>query len=281
MALEGSVRIAYDPGSMRFGHSTPALVALVLLVGARSAAAQSPFALHKTREVALLSTGGALLVTNFILLAGVDPLTVDEVNALDPNDVNDFDRDSIVPIEKSRSGDIMVAVSYLLPLSVFARDDTERDWHTIGVMWLEATALNLGLNGVVKTTALRTRPYAYDPDTPLDDKTTKSARLSFYSGHTASAACNCFFVARVFSEYVENRRAEIAMWTAAAAYPAVTGFLRVDTGHHFRTDIIVGYVAGALAGYLVPEFHRVADDRVGLRPATVGGNPGLVVDVAF
>jgi membrane-associated phospholipid phosphatase len=256
-------------------------VSVAILAAAQASAAQSPFRLEKTREATLLGTGAVLGASSLVLLAGVDPLTVDEVNRLDADDVNDFDRDSIVPYREARAGDAMAFVSYLMPLTTFIRADTQRDWETIGVMWVEATMLNLGINGVVKAATLRTRPYAYDPDTPLDKKTTASARQSFYSGHTASAACNCFFMARVFSAYVESPKAKVALWAGAVTYPALTGLLRVDSGHHFRTDIITGYVIGAAIGYFVPHFHRFADDRLSLHPTAIDGDAGIEARIAF
>lgn len=258
-----------------------ATVAVTIVAVAHTSVAQSPFRLAKTREVTLLGSGVALGVTSLVLLGNVDPLTIDEINALNPDDVNSFDRGAIEPYESSQSGNVLTGISYLLPLATFMRDDTKRDWQTIGVMWLEATALNLGINGVVKSTVLRTRPYVYDADTPLDKKTAESARLSFYSGHTTSTACNCFFMARVFSAYVESPKAKIAMWAGAATLPAVTGILRVDSGHHFRTDVIAGYLIGAGIGYFVPQLHAIADDRVSLHPVSVGGDPGVGVQIAF
>jgi membrane-associated phospholipid phosphatase len=256
-------------------------IGLMVLALTSTSEAQSPFRLDRSRERTLLGAGTIFGVSSLVLLAGVDPLTVDEIDQLNPDDVNDFDRDSIVPYRSAHAGDALAAVSYLMPFTTFLRADTKRDWETIGVMWAEATLLNLGINGVAKSTVLRTRPYAYDADTPLDQKTTESARLSFYSGHTASAACNCFFMARVFSAYVESPKARVALWAGAVTYPALTGFLRVDSGHHFRTDIITGYVIGAAIGYFVPHLHRIGDDRVSLHPTAVDGDAGVEIRVAF
>ena len=258
-----------------------ATVALTIVAVAHTSVAQSPFRLEKPREVILLGTGAALGVASLLLIGNVDPLSVDEINALNPDDVNSFDRNAINPYESSQSGDVLAGISFLLPLTVFVRDDTKQDWQTIGVMWAEAALLNAGINGVVKSTVQRTRPYAYDADTPLDQKTTESARLSFYSAHTSSTACNCFFMARVFSAYVESPKAKIAMWAGAATLPAVTGILRVDSGHHFPTDVIVGYVVGAGIGYFMPQLHRIADDRVSLHPVSVGGDAGVGMQIAF
>jgi len=52
-----------------------------------------------------------------------------------------------------------------------------------------------------------------------------------------------------------NKYAKILIWTGAALYPALTGYLRRNTGNHFRTDVITGYLIGAAIGYFIPEIH--------------------------
>jgi hypothetical protein len=152
----------------------------------------------------------------------IDPLTPDEIADLDINDVNSFDRGAMSPYRETGAGDALLYTSYLLPLTFLAHERAREDWKTLGVLWVETLALQLGINGFVKSTVLRTRPYAYDPDTPMDNKASKQARVSFYSGHTSTTAANCFFVARVFHEYLTSRRAKILLWTGAAIYPALT-----------------------------------------------------------
>jgi membrane-associated phospholipid phosphatase len=271
-----------DESPIGLRRSIPRWVAaLVVLATAGSAHAQSPFGLDKTRDVALVSTGAALSIGAIVAFYSVDPLTTQEIAALDPNDINDFDRDEIEPYRDYRAADVLAYSSYLFPLTLLARDDTRRDWRTIGVMWSEATLFNLGLNGVVKSTVLRTRPYVYDPATPFDQKTTRKARLSYYSGHTSAAACNCFFTARVLSEYVASSTAKVALWSGAVLYPAVTGLMRVESGHHFRTDVITGYVIGAAIGYFIPQFHRDLGARMSLRSIPIEGGAAMGARVAF
>jgi hypothetical protein len=257
------------------------ILAVVVLSTAQPGRAQSPFGLEKTRDVALLSTGAALGIGALVAFYSVDPLTTAEIAALDPNDINDFDRDEIEPYRDHYAADALAYSSYLFPLTLLGRDDTRRDWRTIGVMWSEATLLNLGLNGLVKATVLRTRPYVYDPATSLEHKTTRKARLSFYSGHTSAAACNSFFTARVLSEHVESRTAKIALWSGAVLYPALTGVMRVDSGHHFRTDVITGYVVGAAIGYFIPHLHREVGGGVSLRPIPLEAGAGVGARVAY
>ena len=125
------------------------------------------------------------------------------------------------------------------------------------------------------------KPYAYDPDVPVDMKLQNNVRASFYSGHTASAAVNSFFLATVISDYTDNRALEIAAWSGAIVYPAVTGFFRVDSGHHFTTDVLAGYAVGATVGWLVPYLHRQPDDGLSFDPVLIDGDPGVSMSVSF
>jgi len=257
-------------------------VICVLIFAGDTSQAQSPYELQKRREWILIGSGAALSIAALIVVENVDPLSIEEIARLDPDDINSFDRKSVEPYRDTLAGDALMAVSYMLPLTFFAYPDTRHDWKTIGVMWAEVTLINLGLNGVVKGLSTRTRPYVYDPDTPMDKKTTSEARLSFYSGHTSSAAANCFFVAKVFNDYLDSKKAKVAIWTAAAVYPALTGYLRRDSGHHFRTDLMTGYCIGALVGYVVPELHKIRGaNELTLYPASVLGALGVGLRVAF
>src|SRR5262245_5966087 len=121
-------------------------IAAVVVLSASPGYAQAPFGLDQTHEIAFLSTGGALAIGGLVAYSSVDPLTMDEIATLDASDINDFDRDSIGPYRAYRAADALAYSSYFFPLTLLARDDTRRDWRTIGVMWSEATLLNLGLN---------------------------------------------------------------------------------------------------------------------------------------
>ena len=112
-----------------------------------------------------------------------------------------------------------------------------------------------GINLLTKTIVKRTRPYVYDPNTPLEKKQSVDARFSFYSGHTSTTAATTFFIARIFSDYLENTLTKTLIWTGAIVYPALVGYARRNTGNHFRTDVIVGYLIGASIGYFIPELH--------------------------
>jgi membrane-associated phospholipid phosphatase len=216
----------------------------------------SPYSLDLKRELAIFGTGAAMLTASVIIKSNMDPLTEEEVAALDPMDIPAFDRGTITSKKVVTAGDLLLLGSSFFPFTFLAHDETKRDIKILAVMTGEVFVFQLGLNFLVKTLTQRVRPYCYDEDTPLSEKATVSAKLSFYSGHTSTTAALAFFVAKVFSDYLTSTSTKFFIWTSAAIYPALTGMLRLGSGSHFRSDIIVGYITGALIGYLIPVLHK-------------------------
>lgn len=217
----------------------------------------SPYQLDKSREIILLGTGGVLGITGLALINNIQPLTFEEISQLDPSDINSFDRDAVGSYRDYLAGDLLLYGSLLLPLTFLSNQKMKRDWMILGVIGLEVLLLQAGVNAVVKGLTQRIRPYVYDPNTHLSKKTSKDAKLSFYSGHTSTTASMSFFTAKVFSDYLPDGASKTLIWMAAAIYPAVAGYLRVASAKHFATDVIVGYCMGAMFGYFIPELHRV------------------------
>jgi len=243
---------------------------LAVVLNTAPARAESPYETDRSQEWLWLGTGLTLSVGGWVASHRIDPLTPEQIQALSTDDINSFDRRTMHAFRDDHSGDALAVGSFLVPLAFLTRDDMRDDAGTLGVMWLEATAWAEGLAQVSKAIAQRTRPYAYDPNAPAELKTQTEARMSFYSAHATSAAMNCFFMAKVFSDYSDNHHAEIAMWTGAVLYPVLTGYFRVESGHHFTTDAITGVVVGAAVGYLVPALHH-RDDSVSVAPQSGGG----------
>ncbi len=225
-------------------------------VNALSETRVPPYSLDLKKELAISGVGGALLVTSLILRQNLDPLTEEEVASLDPMDVPAFDRGTITTKKAVTAGDLFLFGSFFFPFTFASHEETKKDIETLAVMTGEVFVFQMGLNFMVKVLTQRVRPYCYDENTPLPEKTTVHAKLSFYSGHTSTAAAMSFFVAKVFSDYLSSPSTKFIIWTSAAIYPLFTGFLRLGSGSHFRTDIIAGYITGALIGYLIPVLHK-------------------------
>lgn len=229
------------------------------------------FELKTGREIFLLTLGTGLNLYNAYLQNRVSPLTPMEIAQLDPEQVNPFDRKTIDNYRQDRAGDFLLYASFLIPLTVpltiFKGDEHRSDWKVWAVMTSELLLINGGFNGIIKSSVLRIRPFVYNPDVSLELKIEKNARFSFYSAHTATTAALTFFTARLFSSYLTDTKTKTLIWIGAVTYPALTGLLRLQTGRHFRTDVITGYIFGAFFGYIIPDLHRITNDRFSLRPS--------------
>ena len=253
---------------------------VVSTMGVSTAHADSPYDLNRSEEWVWMGVGLSLCAGGLFAAHNVDPLTPAQIEALNRDDINSIDRSTMRPYRVDRTGDILAVSSFAVPLAFLFNDDMRDDAETLSAMWAEATVWSEGLAQVTKSIVKRTRPYMYDPDAPAEKKAQTEGRLSFYSAHTTGSAMNCFFMAKVFSDYSTNRNAEIAMWTGAVLYPALTGFFRVHSGHHFTTDAIVGMVMGAAVGCMVPALHRHDDDNSGA-PATNNSGFGFSATFSF
>lgn len=106
--------------------------------------------------------------------------------------------------------------------------------------------------------------------------------MLFFAGHTAATAAATFFMAKVFADFNPGSKAKPYVWAFAAAVPGVVGYLRYKAGMHFLSDNILGYLIGAGAGILVPQFHKVKAMRnVSFAPAVGTGSNGLAVTYRF
>lgn len=242
----------------------------------------NPFNLDFTRETIILGTGTAIALTAFFILKNVQPLTSEEISLLNPANVNGFDRGAIGLYTEDTAGDVLLYVSYLLPASFLAYSETRNDFGELALMYAEVLLVQGSINGIVKGAVLRTRPYVYDDQTTMDEKTTTDARISFFSGHTSISAAASFFTAKVFSEYIKDKTIKILIWSGAAILPAAIGLMRVNSHWHFPTDVIAGYAFGALVGYFVPELHKSKlGDNISISPSIDIKRPALSLQIKF
>ncbi|MDP5169134.1 MAG: phosphatase PAP2 family protein [Bacteroidia bacterium] len=243
---------------------------LILLPSWVSGQATGPYHLNLKRQGIILGTGLVLAGGDALLRNHVTSLTSAELNDLDPASVWVFDRSatrhySTAAAHRSDVGfygaaGLAVATSFVLPVTHAqgSRSSFLRQAGTLFLLWGETNAITLFGTDVVKNTVMRTRPYAYNPLTPLDAKLEVDTRRSFFSGHTSLTAANTFFAAKVFSDYFPESKWKPVVWTAAAIVPAWVGFERYQAGKHFPSDIIAGYAVGAAMGVLIPHLHLPA-----------------------
>jgi membrane-associated phospholipid phosphatase len=258
------------------------LVVIIALSISSVSHTQPVYQFEPKRDWLLLGSGCALTVGGLIAYNNVKPLTIDEINALNRSSINSFDRGAVRPFRAGLTSDIATGISLAMPLVLLSDRRIRQEWPTVGVMWGEVLLLQSGLNAIIKSLTERVRPYAYDPGTPMNRKTETDARVSFYSGHTGTAAAMSFFTARLFSEYFPHSRSRTLVWGTAAVYPALIGMDRIRTGRHYPSDVIVGYITGAAIGYFVPALHKSkVANRISVESTQIGGSPAVCLAWRF
>ncbi len=204
----------------------------------------------------------SILVTGYLMQTNdkTKPFTEEQLSGLDKNTINSFDRVATKfwsPSVANASDYMLIGIS-LLPVLFLSEHNTRKDMKSLLIMTAETFALNYGTTYIVKSTVNRARPYTYRTDVPIEIRTGKESRQSFYSGHTSQTSAATFLFAKVISDYHPDLQKGIktGVWAFAIAVPAVEAYLRVKGGKHYPTDVITGYALGALSGWLVPQLHR-------------------------
>ena len=220
--------------------------------------AQSPYQLKPKKEISIIGAGLGLGGAAFYFHQRLEPLSVMEINALQQKGISDWEEwTTMQGSEKSnKASDIILYSSQIIPgILTLADKSMRKDFLKIGTLYSEVFLVNLGMTALVKNTVRRARPFVYDPNTQLEEQMTKSARTSFYSGHTSETAAMCFLTASLYADYHPESKWKPVVWTAAAVLPAAAGILRMRAGKHFPSDVITGYVTGAAVGYFLPKIH--------------------------
>ncbi len=217
----------------------------------------NPYELNWKLDGPLLGGVFALSVGGVLLERNIDDYTIDDINALDINNVPFFDRFATKKYSSAfkKNSDILFFSSFAMPFSMI----NKRTKNHIGihaVMTAETILLTSAFTGIAKIAVQRPRPLVFNSSIPIEDKLSKSNKYSFFSGHTSLTATSFFYTAQIFSDYFPESKWKPLVWTIAATIPAIVGFSRVYAGKHYPSDVIVGYLVGAGTGMLIPRIHR-------------------------
>src|SRR5688500_970429 len=122
--------------------------------------------------------------------------------------------------------------------------EIRKDGLKIALLYLES----MSVTGLLYTSAVyfadRYRPYAYNPNVPMSERTRGGAKNSFFAGHVALVGTSTFFIAKILNDYHPDWKAKWLPFTLAGAATATTGYLRYRGGQHFLSDILLGTAVG-------------------------------------
>jgi membrane-associated phospholipid phosphatase len=206
-----------------------------------------------------------------------------QVTALKTGDINGFDRWAVRPysssIDKFSYYPFYAAIPFPL---IYALSDnaTRSDFFKITFLYWEAMSVT-GLLGMTATYNVdRFRPYAYTTETDMGIRTSHIAKNSFYAGHVQVVATPTFFVAKVFADYHPDSKLKWVFYGIASVATGSMAYMRVQSGMHFPSDVLLGTATGVLAGILVPQYHKTKATKgntMSVLPYSTGDMNGLVL----
>ncbi len=218
------------------------------------------FALDPLIDGLLLGTG-VLLTGGELLLYDVMDINRRkyEEKSYSKSDVNAFDRKLIRPYSKIHgdASDFLIIASLTTPVALLSTD--KNDWFTNGVMYLETILVANGLKETLKLAVNRPRPYIYSgsDNLPESDLNDGGWAKSFPSGHTTLAFASATFLTYTFCRYFRNSPWRIPVSIGSYALATGVAVLRVSSGKHFLSDVLLGAAIGSAVGFLVPFLHTL------------------------
>lgn len=215
----------------------------------------TPYELRKKIDVPVfVGAGAAALVPVFL---------IDRVNADCPcpvSDVNGFDRvatgrrsDSL---DKVSTGAVVAGVAWPVAAIFLDSKTTRKDAMVDALITGQSVLVNVAINQVVKIAVQRPRPFVYgrpEGDPVVDDN---DNYLSFYSQHTSVVFSAGISYARTFALRHPDSPRRWLVYTAAAGGGAAIGAMRILSGRHFPSDVLVGAASGTAMGILIPWLHQ-------------------------
>ena len=139
------------------------------------------------------------------------------------------------------------------------------EWLIDAVMVTEALLWSEGVVNLTKAAASRPRPYVYHDDRKSSEFK-KDASRSFFSGHSTFAFTGAVIASTLINAKIDSDRLKRWIWISELSAAAPTAALRVASGKHFPSDVIVGAAVGGFTGWIIPRIHRRSDDsRLSIR----------------
>ncbi len=215
-----------------------------------------PFKLNLLNDVIISGVSGTLAGSAFLYS---DVFKAKEnnytENGYDKSDVNAFDQIFMNPYNKTLHyiGTGTMILSMASPLALLCAPSSQ--WLTIGVMFAETLLLAQGTKEWIKNVVYRARPYMYYDGFPEDKVSDGDWNCSFPSGHATMAFAGASFLSYVFTCYYPDSAWRFAVYGISFGTAVLTGVLRMCSGNHFFSDVIVGAVLGTGCGFLIPFMH--------------------------
>ena len=149
------------------------------------------------------------------------------------------------------------------------------------IMYGESIALTQAFTLATKIGVRRPRPLDYvhcGGGSTTASCADTDLQLSFFSGHASTTGA--ISATATYLAFVRSGPRQARPWITLGVGMALTAFVsyeRVRSGEHFPTDVIMGSMAGAAIGVLVPHFHHrphLQEKSYCAPPVWIGFQPG-------
>jgi len=234
-----------------------------LFVYCLSVNGQISYKLNWQREATIASADLLLLATGLPAYQEVQPYEWYQVFELTPPPLFVIDRQAVNNWnpEMAKNSDYLLGGIMMLPaLAMFDRDTREQGG-VILFMYAEVIATTGIATAAIKGWSERARPYVYNNAVALDERISQSSMRSFVSGHTALAFGAASFVSTTYADLHPDDPMRWAVLIGSFGLASTVGYMRVESGQHFPTDVIAGAALGTLIGWGIPALHREARYR--------------------
>jgi len=215
----------------------------------------------------VLVVGGATFAELLSLILSTGEIQPTPLEPGASNNLLSIDRSAVTqtidPNANSRSSlGLYAAYGYALldPILSGVRDG-RRALLVDAILYAESISLTQAFTSATKIGVRRPRPIDYatcgGDNPPASCSSNTDLQLSFFSGHastTGSISATATYLA-----FMRSGPRSVRPWVTLGVGLLLTSFVsyeRVRSGMHFPTDVIMGSLAGAGIGVLVPHFHR-------------------------
>jgi membrane-associated phospholipid phosphatase len=250
-------------------------VALLLARPALAETALDPTPGNRSPVEVDLAIDIPLTITPFVAV-GVPYLLADEILRpaclpdCSPDNINSFDRYAVgkLNMDADIASDVLFATNLALPhvLGLIDQLVSEPEDGWIGyakdeMVLIQTTGISLALNALVGMIVRRPRPLVYDENAPEHLRTGGTSSLSYFSGHVAVSMAVLTSYNTIFTMRHPDSDLLVPLWVTTYLSVGAVAWLRVESGNHFPTDVIVASVSGATVGFLVPYLHFVDEEE--------------------
>jgi membrane-associated phospholipid phosphatase len=239
----------------------------------------APFHLSLKKE-AIISLSGisCYLAGNYF----ISNITIPDPTTLNRENVNKIERFACDYYSKKLSyisdntkdaTTLLLALTFISHLKEINRENIRILLSDV-VLFAEAESMIVGITRCAKGLSERPRPFVYNSTLSLEKRQKKSSYESFWSGHASLAFMTAVFTGYVYQNHHPGSNLILPVWITGLSCATATSILRVSSGNHFPSDVIVGAAVGSCIGWFIPWIHKKKNNSFSLT-SNIAGLSGL------